>query len=211
MVGSSYLNQCALVRDYPWGFYSEHPQVPSALPAFEMRTWPKSGIKELPLPKIPFGLSIPASVLTPERFKELAGLGELRWLALTDKLSNSGLRGLSELHQLRTLELKLVTLTDEDLRELADLQHLETLYFRIRDRKHVTDKGLKELASLKQLQTLSLFTIQVTDAGLKELVDLKQVASAGPQRHQCDGRRHEGVSWVSTTANPRTRWNESDG
>src|SRR5438094_571835 len=56
--------------------------------------------------------------------------------------------------------------TDADLKELADLKQLTTLWL---NGTGVTDAGLKELADLKQLTSLWVNGTQVTGEGAREL------------------------------------------
>jgi len=62
--------------------------------------------------------------------------------------------------------LRLSSVTDAGLKELASLTQLQTLDL---DNTKVTDAGLKELAGLKQLRELHLSGTKVTDAGVQEL------------------------------------------
>jgi Leucine Rich repeat len=64
------------------------------------------------------------------------------------------------------------TVTDEDLKLLAPLKHLRTLYL---SRSKVTDIGLNALTDLHELRELHLDDTQVTDAGLKNLLPLGEL------------------------------------
>src|SRR5687767_7854962 len=57
-------------------------------------------------------------------------------------------------------------ITDEELAQLAGLEHLQELRM---VRCPVTDKGLVHLKALRSLKLLSLAGTKVTDAGMKEL------------------------------------------
>jgi len=88
---------------------------------------------------------------------------------------------MSELKQLRELDLSHSQVTDAGLKELASLQQLHTL--RLRE-TNLTDAGLKHLAVLKQLKHLDVTGTQVTDRGFAELQKalpgLKRSATAFP-------------------------------
>ena len=70
--------------------------------------------------------------------------------------------------------LSLQSVTDVELKDLAELTQLQSLDL---GGTEVSDVGLRELAELKQLQTLNLRGTKVTsdDAGLKDLAGLKQL------------------------------------
>jgi hypothetical protein len=70
------------------------------------------------------------------------------------------------------VDLGFTKMTDSGLKELAALKQLKVLFLH---RTRVTNSGLKELAGLAQLEKLYLGATQVTDAGLKELRGLKRL------------------------------------
>jgi internalin A len=72
------------------------------------------------------------------------------------------------------ISLRGATLSDDGLKELAGMKHLQTLDLA---GAKVTDAGLKELAGMKQLKVLSLSGTKVTDAGMKELTLMTQLHS----------------------------------
>ena len=105
--------------------------------------------------------------VTDTGLKELAGLKQLRDLDIGEtKVSDLGLKELAGLLQLRTLKLNATKVTDVGLNELTGLMNLYKLRL---DKTHVTDTGLKELASLKNLRDLNLSDTRVTGTGFKEL------------------------------------------
>ncbi len=95
---------------------------------------------------------------------------DLRLLPLKDE----ALKELAAFPQLKKLHLYDTPVTDAGLKEVARLQNLEFLDLRSTP---VTDAGLKELAGLQKLQTLDLSDTQVTDAGLQALAGLKGLKS----------------------------------
>jgi internalin A len=94
------------------------------------------------------------------------------YLPRNTEVTDADLKGLKELKQLMTLDLKFTSVTDEGLKELKELKQLTKLYV---GGTKVTDKGLKDLKQLKGLTTLGLGRTEVTDLGLKELKELKHL------------------------------------
>jgi internalin A len=88
------------------------------------------------------------------------------------KVTDAGLKELADLESLQTLDLGITQVTGAGLKDLAGLKSLQTLDL---GGTKVTDAGLKELAGLKSLQTLDLGGTKVTNAGLKELTGLKSL------------------------------------
>src|SRR5205085_650333 len=81
-------------------------------------------------------------------------------------VTDAGLKELKELQSLQTLVLWRTKVTNAGLKELKDLKSLKVLDLK---ETKVTDAGLKELKQLKSLQTLDLRFTKVTDAAVKEL------------------------------------------
>jgi hypothetical protein len=59
-----------------------------------------------------------------------------------------------------------VNFRDTDLRHLADLKHLELVWF---EGSPITDQGLEQLASLKNLRSIMLSNTRVTEDGVNQL------------------------------------------
>lgn len=105
------------------------------------------------------------------RKKGLAVLTD-RLLGITTQLTDADLKNIAQLKHLQTLDLSGTNVTDAGLEELAEFTQLQTLHL---DGTSVTDAGLKELAGLNHLQTLGLAETGVTGAGLKELSGLTEL------------------------------------
>ncbi len=141
-------------------------------------SWIKFEINNLPYEEVPEAGSI--RTFTIESWK--AGvIGKLPppenhfgiAFMLTD-ITDEGLKELANLNNLTTLFLWEDRVTDAGLKELAPLKNLNSLFLLC---KNVTDAELKALAPLKNLTTLSLYFTNVTDAGLKELAPLKNLTA----------------------------------
>src|SRR5262249_39690729 len=89
-------------------------------------------------------------------------------------VTNDGLKELARLKHLQSLNLRDTKVTDSGLKDLAGL-NLKDLAL---PDAALTDLGLKHyLAAIAPPSELDLMTWEVTDAGLKELAGLKQVRS----------------------------------
>jgi hypothetical protein len=88
------------------------------------------------------------------------------------KVTDAGLKELSELKRLQTLDLCSTKVTDEGLKELRELKQLRHL-----DLEHtpVSDSGMKDIKGLQNLQTLTLSSTGLTDEGLRELRELTKL------------------------------------
>jgi Leucine-rich repeat (LRR) protein len=76
------------------------------------------------------------------------------------------LKKLKSRKTLRVLDLGLSPVTDNDLRELAELPHLQELSF---DRTAITDAGLAALAKMTELRKLDLSGLSLSAAGFRHL------------------------------------------
>ncbi|MSQ97369.1 MAG: hypothetical protein EXR98_22840 [Gemmataceae bacterium] len=111
------------------------------------------------------------SPLTPEGFKELGKLTNLRSLTLGHEITDADVKELAGLTRLETLNLQQNgALTDACLKSLVEMENLSSLA--ITDTQ-VTGVGFKHLAGLKRLRELWLFATPTNDAGLKEIAHLK--------------------------------------
>lgn len=154
---------------------------PSAIPAFRFHPDKEDALSKLPDPGVAFGLDFHCSQVNASWLKYLRRLKSLRSLNIGGSLvlTNEGLKELAELKSLQGLYLFYAPVTDEGLKELAGLKNLQAL-----DLSHtrMTGSGLKDLAGLKSLQALNLGGTQVTDSGLKQLAGLKSLQWLNLQR-----------------------------
>jgi len=70
------------------------------------------------------------------------------------------------------VDLRNTKVTDPEMKALAKLRKLRTLYLGF---TQVSDAGLKDLVNLDKLQVLDLGATQVTDAGLKNLAEFEKL------------------------------------
>ena len=105
-----------------------------------------------------------------------ADLEKVRYLEVTDDLTDEGLKEVAKLQQLEALGLAWTPITDAGLKEVAKLRKLTELALHS---NNITDAGLKELAKMKQLESLGLDFTKITDAGLKEVVKLQKLTFLG--------------------------------
>jgi len=90
------------------------------------------------------------------------------------KVTDDDLRLLSNLAELRTLNLHRTGISDAGLEHLKDLKNLTTLT--IGDTR-ITNAGLKALTRLEQLQFIGLHGTHVNDAGVKHLTAFPHLKS----------------------------------
>src|SRR5262245_44186676 len=77
---------------------------------------------------------------------------------------------LTPLTQLKHIDLTRTKVSDEGMKHLSELKGLIDLEL---SQTKVTDAGLKHLAQISRLTTLNLSQTKITDDGLKHLADLK--------------------------------------
>ncbi len=82
------------------------------------------------------------------------------------QITDEGLKNVAKLQHLERLDLSDTKITDAGLKEVAKLQKLKSL--RLNDTE-ISDEGLKEVAKLKKLEKLDLNFTQITDNGAAEL------------------------------------------
>jgi hypothetical protein len=97
----------------------------------------------------------------------LPGLPHLRRVMINDLTSDENLKYLADLSELKTLYLTYPTFTGEGLGRLKDLPQLRELS--VTCAEGLTDAGLQSIAQLTQLRSLRLDHTQVVDEGIKKL------------------------------------------
>jgi RNA polymerase sigma factor (sigma-70 family) len=152
---------------------------------FDKRSpWYRKSAKTLPMPPVPFGLSLQATA-NDEALKAVVGMKELRYLNLTGRRwTTEALKNLAGLPKLQILD---TDASDACLKELAALKQLTHLTLHCdafdpavpqRNLFIVTDAGMKEVGAFKHLRSLGLHGANVSEAGVKELAalaDLRKV------------------------------------
>jgi hypothetical protein len=115
-------------------------------------------------------LDLEDTKITAQGLKHLAGLKKLAWLRMQpQQLSDASLRVLREIGLLHALSLAYRSRDSGRPRSAAEVDSLSLW------KAPVTDDGLKELADLKNLTWLDLRDTRVTDVGLKELARMKKL------------------------------------
>lgn len=154
-------------------FTVERPKDKRAVPAFQVNGQALQQLKDLPKPKVPFGLEMQNLVLSDAEMKLLAGFTTLQALDMNmAKFSDEGIKELSALPGLYALFLDSTPIGDAGVRSLAKLQTLRMLNLY---QAKIGDASMKSLGELKQLTWLDLGDTKVTDLGLKELASLKRL------------------------------------
>jgi len=116
------------------------------------------------------------TIITPGENVDAAlkGLNDMKKLQMLNlrgcDLTDFSVNQISMVTGLRTLDIRLTTMTDARLKQLGSLKQLQKLYV---NNESVTDSGMKEITRLKQLQTLDLRGTSVGNIGLKELAKLR--------------------------------------
>ena len=121
-------------------------------------------------------LSLASQQLTDKGLTHLAGLREMRVLRLGGPITDDGLRQLAGLTRLEVLGLRGSEVTGDGLQHLVALQQLRELDLA---QTPVTDDSLKGIAALKHLDHLEKLdlsdTFRLSDAGLGTLAALQQL------------------------------------
>ena len=89
------------------------------------------------------------------------------------KFNVEGVKACGQLTQLESLQLHHVGVSDDDLKHLAGLVNLKSLFLSAQFNGRLSDAGLAPLPALKNLETLKLAEMVLTADGLKQLVALK--------------------------------------
>jgi outer membrane protein assembly factor BamB len=118
--------------------------------------------------------------ITDAGLKYLSQLSGLETLNLYgNQITDAGLAHLRQMKRLRDLDLSLLAITDSGLvhlQALRDLQHLELLYSTGFAGPLLTDAGLAPLERLTKLKSLDLTGARITDDGLDRLTGLKKLS-----------------------------------
>lgn len=157
--------------------------------------WPR-------LQKLPGGeallnqLSSPVSVnangtaLRDEDLQRLIGWNRLEFLSLRrTKVTDAGLRTISEIRGLQGLFLTETAVTDEGLAHFAGMPELLALEL---SKTRVTDDGIRVLGGLRKLQHLELAGTEVSGEGLAAIGALNTLENLRLERSRItdDGLRH---------------------
>jgi len=117
------------------------------------------------------GLQLP--IATDSDLKHLGGLTELRYLDLTrTRITDAGVAYLGGLTGLEQLRLDVTPITDASLEHLKGLTRLQRLDL---SGTKITDSGLEHLKGLTELRYLSLIHDRIADAGLAHLKGLSEL------------------------------------
>ncbi|CAO3610043.1 unnamed protein product [Cunninghamella echinulata] len=146
----------------------------------------------------------------PNREHEINGLLArlkdlpLKYLDLTGFLNvdNEGAKHISQMVNLKHLNLSRTKVTDEGMYFLKGLNHLEELYL---DSTDITDHGLLQLSGLSKLSTLSLSRTGITNEGLIMMGNVEHTSFAPRlltlNLGHCKGISNQGVKAVSNMIN----------
>lgn len=147
-------------------------------------------------------LDLRESKISDRGLKHLSKLKSLQilWVG-SGTITDEGVEHLLPLEKLRELALggwgdNVTDITDEGLRQLANLKSLEIL--RIHSRK-ITDEGIEYLLPLENLKELELGKTKISDQGLKHISKLKSLEFLNPGYGASIG--DEGVSYLTSLKN----------
>jgi Leucine-rich repeat (LRR) protein len=104
----------------------------------------------------------------------LRALSGLKVLILRCKITDTDVKGISEVKQLKELDLSFAEITDIGLKDISQLKGLARLSVA---NTRITDAGLKEIARLENLTYLNLTSTRITDEGMLEVRNLRNLAS----------------------------------
>ena len=123
--------------------------------------------REMSLNKVP---ALALSSCTDSDLKHLADLKDLRQLGLArTSITDAGLEHLKGLTELETLNLQATNITDVGLTHVKNLIGLRDLNL---GGTQITDAGLQQLRALTKLEVLNLVQTRITGAGLAHLKGL---------------------------------------
>jgi len=140
---------------------------------------PSEGYRKYQLKKVGSfsagGYGSDPDVFADEHMAYFAGDLEITNLALSrSKITDKGLRYLSELTKLNRIDLTDTLITDKGLDYLSPLERWELLFIAGTE---ITDRGMKVFSSVKSLGMLDLSNTSITDDGLRHLRKLEYVDS----------------------------------
>lgn len=127
------------------------------------------------LPQLTSLTLMDAPKVTPAAWASIGQLSELKELRVINMPCDvQSLKHLQGLKKLKNLELVLVPVTDDCLKQLEELQSLEIVC--VGDKKaEIGDEGVKSLAKLKNLVRLKLYGSHDGDEGAAEISKLKKL------------------------------------
>jgi Leucine-rich repeat (LRR) protein len=111
-------------------------------------------------------LDLVATPVTGATLDGFAGLTRID--LLNTKVTDAGMRGISRLEKLESLNLQGTKITDAGLKELKGMKRLTELSLP----KNVSAEGLKEITHLTTIKYLDLYEAALTDAAMKEVGQL---------------------------------------
>ncbi len=156
-----------------WRYLEDKPDDVDSLPVFLWPEYMPGAIAKLPSPGVPFALGLGGTKIDNVGLKGLTRLQNLRSLDISHtRVTDAGLGQLAAIKSLRNLDLGASAVTDKGLKALAGVKSLRNLYF---GSTAVADAGIKALVELEDLQTLYLYNTKVTDACLKDLAEFKSL------------------------------------
>jgi Leucine-rich repeat (LRR) protein len=118
-----------------------------------------------------------ATNITDAGVQHLAGLPKLTQISFSNgQLTDASLALFGRMPALTGLSLQGNAFSDEGLKQLAGLRHLQYLHLGM-SRGRITDAGARQLAGLTKLEGLDLQNAELSDATLAVLKDLKQLRS----------------------------------
>ena len=116
---------------------------------------------------------VPPSGVTDDGLRHLAGLTNLRVLALPERgITDAGLVHLKDLDNLQELWLDFLPLTDESTTHLRDLTGLKVLRFY---QASITDKGMQNFRDMLELEDLQLGESLITDRSMSLIGNMKKL------------------------------------
>ena len=98
---------------------------------------------------------------------------------------------LSNLHELRYLNLAYTNVDDDHLKFLEDLERLQVLYL---DRNSITDAGFKHLSQLQRLESVVLNSLPIDGSGLTHLAELRELKRISLQYTQIESAEYVHLS-----------------
>jgi hypothetical protein len=116
-----------------------------------------------------------ASKLTDDDFRQLARLGHLNMLSLSDGLNDARLGQLAALDSLEYLQTNLAQITDDGVKPLARLKNLKNLKF-FHPGKAFTGAGLAHLIDMPNLERLTVAgSLAFNDDGMAAVARLTRL------------------------------------